>query len=104
VSLAELSPEQRRLVVHGYLAELPPDEGAPRLPAETVAAIRRAELALCSFELPEAEREQELELWLAHVHGLPEVEEEAALDRLRIFVQLLDPLRPAAPEEEAEEA
>jgi hypothetical protein len=102
VSLADLSPEQRRLVVHGYLAELPLDQGAPRLAPETVDAIRRAELVLCSFELPEAEREQELELWRAHLDGLEEALADEALNRLSVFLQLLDPLRPAATEEGAE--
>ena len=88
--------------MHGYLAELPSDEGVPRLGPATLAAIRRAELALCSFEFSEAEREQELELWLAHLDGLPEVEEDAALDRLRVFAQLFAGLRPPAAEEGAE--
>jgi hypothetical protein len=97
MNFRDLSPEERRLVVHGYLAELPPDEGAPRLAPETLAAIRRAELALVTFELTEDEREQELELWREHLDGLTETEEDAAVYRLASFVAIFGGLRATSP-------
>jgi hypothetical protein len=97
VALADLSPEQRRLVVHGYVADAGLlDEGAPRLAPETVAALKRAELALCS-ELSEEERNQELELWHEHLNGLSEAEEDAAIYRLASFVAILGGLRATSP-------
>jgi hypothetical protein len=98
VSFADLDPEERRLLIVGYLAERPPEPG-PKLPDKTLDAIPRAQVALCS-DLSEEEREAELEAWHSHLDGLEEAIEDEARYRLACFVQLLDPLRPAAEEDE----
>lgn len=99
MAFSDLEPEERRLLIVGYLAERPVEPG-PKLSEETLDAIRRAQVALVTFELPEEERERELAAWRDHLDTLEEAIEDEARYRLARFVQLLDPLRPAAEEEE----
>jgi hypothetical protein len=89
VTFTSLSPRERVERVEAFMVELA-DGDAP-LSAPTRAAIRRAQLVLAD-DLPADEYAAELDRWRSYVDALPEAEADGALDRLRLFWQLLDGL------------
>jgi hypothetical protein len=88
MSFRALTPDQRVLVIEGYLAGIP-DPFPVRLPAATEEAVRRAKRILAQPELPEDVQLAERERWEQHLDDLSEHDADAAVHALDGFVQIL---------------